>query len=656
MVVSIGYFSLLASIGVVLYSLVAIGFGIAKNSGNLIRSAEYGLLAKLGLVCVAYCSLTYAFAVDDFSTQFVAMHSSSDLPMFYKLTAVWGGMEGSLLLWETILSIFTVIVIVRYSKLNREILPYTVAILAAISLFLLFLLAGWSNPLEKLFPVPAEGNGLNPLLQNPGMIYHPPSLYIGYVGFSVPFAFAVGSLLRGKLDNRWILSTRRWTLFSWFFLTLGMVLGGEWAYLELGWGGYWAWDPVENASLLPWLTGTAFLHSVIVQEKRNTLKIWNMLLIIATFTLSILGTFITRSGVLNSVHSFAKSNIGPAFLFFIAFILIFTNIILKIRIPLLSSKTRPSDLFSKENSFLLNNILFTGMAFTVLYGTVFPLLAEGLADKKISIQAPFFNTIMLPLGMGTILLMGIAHILGWKKTSRRPLKTKMTLPALFATLCTVAIAALLPMTWEVPVAAWITLFTGTILLLELLQSNRSIHRSEKKSWASWMTKNRRKKGALIVHLAVVVMTVGFYGNFYNREASFSFSPGESRSFGGYLLKFAGIERFSEKNTRREGARIEVFQNGRSLGTLLPVKAYYPTSPQPMTEVAIRRSIREDLYLSLSSINQDGSATINAYVNPLVNLVWTGMVLICFGVLFCLSYKPIQLRKKAEGKRRKKDRR
>ena len=645
MVIDIGYFALLASIGVVLYSIAAAGVGIAKNSGNLIQSAHNALLAKFALVCIAYAALTYAFVTDDFSTRFVAMHSSTDLPLFYKITAVWGGMEGSLLLWETMLSAFTAIVIVRYSKSNSEILPHTVVILASISLFLLILLAGWSNPLDTLYPAPAEGNGLNPLLQNPGMIYHPPSLYIGYVGFSVPFAFALGSLLRGKLDNRWILTTRRWTLFSWFFLTLGMVLGGDWAYLELGWGGYWAWDPVENASLLPWLTGTAFLHSAIVQEKRNRLKIWNMLLIIATFTLSILGTFITRSGVLNSVHSFAKSNIGPAFLVFIAITLVVANILLKMRLPLLVSKARPTGFITKENSFLLNNILFTGMAFTVLYGTVFPLLAEGLADKKISIQAPFFNTIMLPLGLIMTGLMGISHILGWKRTSTLPLIKNMAVPAFAATLPTGAAVLLLPMTWQVPIAMWITLFTGTILVIELAQSNRTIHRHAKRAWTSWIFRNRRKKGGLILHLAVISITVGIYGNFYNQETSFSFSPGETKAFGDYLLKFDGIERFREHNTQREGVRVEVFQNGQSIGTLLPMKAYYPTSPQPMTEVAIRRSIREDLYLSLSSINQDGSATINAYINPLVNFVWAGMALICFGILFSLSHIPVQLRKR-----------
>ena len=643
MIINIGYFSLLASICVILYSLVALILGIAKDNDNLIQSAKYGLLAKFMLVMIAYGALTYAFAVSDFSTRFVAFHSSTDLPLFYKLTAVWGGMEGSLLLWELILSAFTAIVIVRYSKFNKDVLPYTILILSVISLFLLFLLVGWSNPLEKLFPIPMEGEGLNPLLQNPGMIYHPPSLYIGYVGFSIPFAFAMGSLLQGKLDNQWILTTRRWTLFSWLFLTLGMVLGGEWAYLELGWGGYWAWDPVENASLLPWLTGTAFLHSVIVQEKRNTLKIWNILLIVATFTLSILGTFITRSGVLNSVHAFAKSPIGPAFLVFVVVILIFSNLVLKFRISLLTSTPRPSGLLSKENSFLLNNIIFTGMAFTVLYGTVFPLLSEGLADKKISIQAPFFNTIMLPLGFIMALLMGLTHILGWKKTSNRLLIKNSIIPAIAATIITVAIVVMLPVTWEVPIAAWITAFTGVIILMELVGSNKSIRQTNDFSWFSILTRNRRKKGGLIVHFAIVLMLMGIFGNFYNVETSFSFSRGETKSFGDYGLTFSNIERYTEKNTRREGVRIAVSKNNRPIGTLMPVKAFYPTSSQPMTEVAIKRSLKEDLYLSLASINQDGSVTINAYINPLVNFVWAGMGLIFIGVLFSLSYKPVQFR-------------
>ena len=650
MFIDIGYFALLASVGLMLYAILALSLGIKYDKSELILSAKLSFIAKFILIAIAFASLTYAFIVDDFSIQFVALHSSSDLPIFYKMTAVWGGMEGSLLLWELILSFFTVCVIINYHKINRDVLPYSLIILGFISLFLIFLLVGWSNPLDRIFPAPSEGRGLNPLLQNPGMIYHPPSLYFGYVGFSIPFAFAIGSLLRGKLDNQWILSTRRWTLFSWFFLTLGMMLGGEWAYLELGWGGYWAWDPVENASLMPWLTGTAFLHSVIVQEKRNTLKIWNMLLIITTFTLSILGTFITRSGVLNSVHSFAKSNVGPAFLVFIFIILVFTMIVLKMRLPLLQSQSNSSDLMNKENAFLINNIVFTGMCFTVLYGTVFPLLAEGLADKKISIQAPFFNTIMLPMGLVTVFLMGISHLLGWRKTSKNMLFHNSKIPLVVSVGLTVLIGMVLSVTWEVVMLSWVIIFSGWVILSELVKSYLPLKRNQAelklsipKEIVSAFLRNNRKKGGLIIHLAIIIFAIGVSGNFYNQETSFTLMPDESKPFGDYSIKFEEIKSSKEGNTERYGAILKIFKQDQQITTLVPVKAYYPTSPQPMTEVAIHRTLPEDLYISLSSINENGSVTLSLFINPLINLIWISIVIIFIGVIFSFIYTPVQIK-------------
>ncbi|MBT4286092.1 MAG: heme lyase CcmF/NrfE family subunit [Deltaproteobacteria bacterium] len=654
MFINIGYFALLTSLGLMFYASLALTLGIKYDKNELILSAKLSFIAKFILIAVAFASLTYAFIVDDFSIQFVSLHSSSDLPLFYKITAVWGGMEGSLLLWELILSFFIVCIIINYHKINRDILPYSLIILSLISLFLLFLLVGWSNPLERVFPVPPEGRGLNPLLQNPGMIYHPPSLYLGYVGFSIPFAFAIGSLLRGKLDNQWILSTRRWTLFSWFFLTVGMMLGGEWAYLELGWGGYWAWDPVENASLMPWLTGTAFLHSVIVQEKRNTLKIWNMLLIITTFSLTILGTFITRSGVLNSVHSFAKSNIGPAFLVFIVITLIFTLIVLKTRLPLLQSQAKSSDLMNKENAFLINNIVFTGMCFTVLYGTVFPLLAEGLADKKISIQAPFFNTIMLPMGLITVFLMGISHLLGWRKTSKNMLFHNSKIPLGVAIGLTVLVGILLSVTWEVVLLSWVIVFSGWVILSELLKSYLPLKRkpaelklSIPKEIISAFLKNNRKKGGLIIHLAIIIFAIGVSGNFYSQETSFTLNLDERKQFGDYAIQFEEVKVSREHNTERYGAVLKIFKQNQQITTLVPVKAYYPTSPQPMTEVAIHRTIPEDLYISLSSINNNGSVTLSLFINPLINFIWISVVVIFIGVIFSFIYTPIQIKNKKE---------
>ncbi len=640
---------MLAAMALAFYSIIATILGISKNNQNLIQSGKNSLLIMFLMVLAAYLSLTYAFASDDFSVRFVAMHSSTDLPFYYKLTAVWGGMQGSLLLWQMILGFFTAVVVMRYRTTNHEILPHTMLVLSLISLFLLFLLVGWSNPFTRIFPVPAEGRGLNPLLQNPGMVYHPPSLYLGYVGFSVPFAFALGSLLRGKLDNNWILTTRRWTLFSWFFLTLGILLGANWAYIELGWGGYWAWDPVENASLMPWLTGTAFLHSVIVQEKRNGLKIWNMVLIFSTFLLSILGTFITRSGVLGSVHAFSRSNIGPAFLVFIAVVFVFSFSLLMYRQSRLVSESRSVSFFCKENSFLLNNIVFLVMTFTVLYGTVFPLLAEGLADKKLSIQAPFFNSIMTPLAIVMIILMGVTHLLGWKKTSTGPLIKNLAVPLLIAIVVMLLLTITAGASWQFFLLGLAAVFAGYIVIIEFVRSTRirSGHRQEsdgaKPSFLRSIILDKRRKGGLIIHLGIVFFAIGTCGNFFNQETSFTFAVGESKTFGRYTLVFQKIDRFQERNVRNEGIAIEVRQTGKTSRKITPVKSFYPTSPQPMTEVAIHRTLLEDLYVSLSSINQDGTATVVVYINPMVNFIWASMVLFLIGILYSLSYKPAQLR-------------
>jgi cytochrome c-type biogenesis protein CcmF len=541
-------------------------------------------------------------------------------------------------------------VIVRYKQVNREILPHTLIVLAMISLFLLFLLVGWSNPFVRGFPIPGEGMGLNPLLQNPGMVYHPPSLYLGYVGFSVPFAFALGSLLRGKLDNNWILTTRRWTLFSWFFLTVGILLGAQWAYIELGWGGYWAWDPVENASLMPWLTGTAFLHSVIVQEKRDGLKIWNMVLVIATFLLSILGTFITRSGVLGSVHSFSKSNIGPAFLAFIAVVFVFSLALLLFRQASLASSNQTAGFFCKENSFLINNIVFLVMAFTVLYGTVFPLLAEGLANKKLSIQAPFFNSIMTPLAIIMILLMGLTHFLGWKRTSSTKLVRNLLAPFIIALVSMSVLAYVINGELGFFLLGGVTVFSGCIVTIEFIQSIRvklkqQAERKEKKSLLLTLLGDRRRKGGLIIHFGIVLFAIGVCGNFFNQETSFSFVPGESKTVGRYELTFKEVKQFKRQNATNEGVAIEVTQNGETVASLLPVKSFYPTSPQPMTEVAIYRTLLEDLYISLSSLNEDGSATVIVHINPLVSFIWVSMILYFVGILYSLSHKPAQLKKR-----------
>ena len=390
----LGTIALMIALAACLYGTVVPHLGVRTNNWNLIRSAQNASIISFFLIAVASGVLIHALVVSDFSIFYVWRNSSVDMPMFFKVTAFWGGLEGSLLFWILVQSFFAMVVAFRYQYSNREIIPYVIATLNGILCFLLVLLLGWSNPLDLQATIPAEGRGLNPLLQHIAMVVHPPSLYLGFIGFSVPFAFAIAGMIRGKLDNEWVLTTRRWTLVSWYFLSMGLILGGQWAYEELGWGGFWAWDPVENAAFMPWLTGTAFLHSVMIQEKRNMLKIWNVVLIIITYGLTIIGTFLTRSGVVNSVHSFTQSEIGPAFLVFLAVVLVVGFALLFRRIQMLESEHKMEAVLCRENAFLAQNVIFVGMAFTVLLGTTFPLLAEAIRGTKLSIQAPFFNTIV----------------------------------------------------------------------------------------------------------------------------------------------------------------------------------------------------------------------------------------------------------------------
>ena len=462
----LGTIALMCSLALSLYGTAVPHLGVRSNNWNLVRSVQHASILSFLLITLASAVLLEALVSNDFSIQYVWGHSSRDLPLFYKITSFWGGLEGSLLFWVLVQSFFIMIVAFRYQYTNREIIPYVLATLNGIMSFLLVLLIVWSNPLESQAVIPQDGRGLNPLLQHPAMAIHPPSLYLGFIGFSIPFAFAMGGMMRGILDNEWVLTTRRWTLLSWYFLSAGLILGGQWAYEELGWGGFWAWDPVENAALMPWLTGTAFLHSVMIQEKRNMLKIWNVVLIIITYGLTIIGTFLTRSGVVNSVHSFTQSEIGPAFLVFLAVVLVVGFALLFRRIQMLESEHKMEAVLCRENAFLAQNVIFVGMAFTVLLGTTFPLLAEAIRGTKLSIQAPFFNTIMAPMGYVLFFLMGIGTVIAWRKSSKESLRRNFQNPMITATVGTIILAVFIPFHLEAFTIFWIAIFVTVTILIE----------------------------------------------------------------------------------------------------------------------------------------------------------------------------------------------
>ncbi len=650
----LGTIALMIALAACLYGTVVPHLGVRTNNWNLIRSAQNASIISFFLIAVASGVLIHALVVSDFSIFYVWRNSSVDMPMFFKVTAFWGGLEGSLLFWILVQSFFAMVVAFRYQCSNREIIPYVIATLNGILCFLLVLLLGWSNPLDLQATIPAEGRGLNPLLQHIAMVVHPPSLYLGFIGFSVPFAFAIAGMIRGKLDNEWVLTTRRWTLVSWYFLSMGLILGGQWAYEELGWGGFWAWDPVENAAFMPWLTGTAFLHSVMIQEKRNMLKIWNVVLIIITYGLTIIGTFLTRSGVVNSVHSFTQSEIGPAFLVFLAVVLVVGFALLFRRIQMLESEHKMEAVLCRENAFLAQNVIFVGMAFTVLLGTTFPLLAEAIRGTKLSIQAPFFNTIMAPMGYVLFFLMGIGTVIAWRKSSKGSLRRNFQNPMITATVGTIILAVFIPFHLEAFTIFWIAIFVTVTILIEV---GKAAHVKGKQLQAGPLVglihvfqRNQRRYGGLVIHLGVVLMFLGFAGTFFSEERDLTLEREEMIPLNAYYLKFTGVEEFQVRNATHRAAIIEVYdQDKQLLEVMKPAKSFYPTQPQPLTEIALRREFLKDLYLIFSSESGADSelVTIKTYVNPLVGWAWMALPVFTLGIGICLTYRPRSLTSRQE---------
>jgi len=650
----LGTIALMIALAACLYGTVVPHLGVRTNNWNLIRSAQNASIISFFLIAIASGVLIHALVVSDFSIFYVWRNSSVDMPMFFKVTAFWGGLEGSLLFWILVQSFFAMVVAFRYQYSNREIIPYVIATLNGILCFLLVLLLGWSNPLDLQATIPAEGRGLNPLLQHIAMVVHPPSLYLGFIGFSVPFAFAIAGMIRGKLDNEWVLTTRRWTLVSWYFLSMGLILGGQWAYEELGWGGFWAWDPVENAAFMPWLTGTAFLHSVMIQEKRNMLKIWNVVLIIITYGLTIIGTFLTRSGVVNSVHSFTQSEIGPAFLVFLAVVLVVGFALLFRRIQMLESEHKMEAVLCRENAFLAQNVIFVGMAFTVLLGTAFPLLAEAIRGTKLSIQAPFFNTIMAPMGYVLFFLMGIGTVIAWRKSSKESLRRNFQNPMITATVGTIILAVFIPFHLEAFTIFWIAIFVTVTILIEV---GKAAHVKGKQLQAGPLVgmihvfqRNQRRYGGLVIHLGVVLMFLGFAGTFFSEERDLTLEREEMVPLNAYYLKFTGVEQFQVRNATHRAAIIEVYdQDKQLLEVMKPAKSFYPTQPQPLTEIALRREFLKDLYLIFSSESGADSelVTIKTYVNPLVGWAWMALPVFTLGIGICLTYRPRSLTSRQE---------
>lgn len=644
----VGKIAIIVGLVIAVYTIGAAVYGARTKNWQALASARNGIFVIAGLTTIAVLILEWALITKEFRLQYVAEHVSSDQPLLYNISALWGGQEGSLLFWVWILAIFSAVVLIQNRSQNRELIPYVIAFLALTEGFFLTLLIFASGPFVLLDSAPADGTGLNPLLQNPGMFIHPITQYIGYVGFAVPFAFAMAALVTGKLSDVWIRTTRRWALVSWLFLSLGLLFGMRWAYVELGWGGYWGWDPVENAALIPWLTGTAYLHSVMIQEKRGMLKVWNLVLIMLTFILAILGTFLTRSGVVQSVHAFGVSTLGPYFLGFMGLVLISFLYLLYTRLDRLHEDNELDSVLSREASFLLNNLILVAAAFATLWGTLFPMISEVVTGNQISVAAPFFNQVNGPIFLALILLIGVCTLIGWRRASLENLIRNFTRPLIATAVLLVVILLLGIRDGYGLVAYGAAAFVLSTLGMEFYRGIVARRRqySEKPPLAVFnlVAKNRRRYGGYIVHVGVVLAAIGIAGStFYQVQTQQNLNPGQSVTLGSYVVRFDGLKMVPSQNHQAVSAQVSVLENGAPVGSLAPEKDYYPASQQWQTEVAVRSSLREDLYLILAGWGDDQSATLKVIINPLVTWLWIGFIVFISGTLIAMWPDPREAR-------------
>jgi cytochrome c-type biogenesis protein CcmF len=624
--------------------------GGLKNRPDLASSARHAVFAMCAALLVAVTALEWALFHHDFNVEYVAAYTSRNLPIFYTWSALYAGQKGSLLFWATVLAIFGSLALVLTPRRHRAFLPYVAAIVSLVASFFVSVMLFAANPFARLPYTPLDGNGLNPQLQNPGMVFHPPMLYLGYISITIPYAFAMAALLSKRLDADWLVAIRKWTLLSWLFLSIGICLGMWWAYVELGWGGYWAWDPVENASLLPWLTMTAFLHSVMIQEKRGMLKKWNLALIVGSWLLSIFGTFITRSGVISSVHSFTQSNVGYFFLFFLIAAATASFALYAARLPLLGAEATLESVVSREASFLFNNLLLVGIAFSVLWGTLFPILSELVQGTKVTVGPPFFNQVNIPLGLALLALTGIGPLVAWRRASLPNLRRQFAVPAAAGgfTFLVLALAGMRDL--YALMAIGLGAFVLATVVQEFARGTRARHRQYGEPYAlalgRLLARNRRRYGGYIVHTGIVILFIAFAGMAFKTETEVTLRPGESATIRSpygwtYTLTHLGISQYDALNRQVTAATLEVRRNGRRLGILTTEKRQHvdalgrPTF-QPSTEVGIRSDLREDLYVVLGGVvNGTEQAVFRFTINPLVWWVWYGGMVLALGGLIVM---------------------
>ena len=640
---SLGYYLLLAAFVVCAYAAAISVAGARRRSTALIESGTGAFYLITAIMLAASAVIVHAFVTGDYSIVYVQRYSDAALPLAFKLTSYWGGLDGSIMFWVTLLSLFGAVAVYVNRERHRELIPYVVAVISVVQMFFLSLMILHRNPFNTfLTENPTDGTGLNPLLQNFYMVIHPPTMYLGFVGLTIPFAFGMAALFTGHLDDSWLRAVRRWTMISWLFLTLGLGLGMIWAYEELGWGGYWAWDPVENAGLLPWFTATAFLHSVMVQERRGMLRVWNVSLVILTFFLTLFGTFMTRSGVVQSVHAFGEDPVLARMftVFMIATVVVAFGMVIY-RLPLLRARNEWESWASREAAFLLNNWILLFSAFFVLFATMFPTLSEAVTGERITVAPPFFNKWMVPIGLMMLLLTGIGPLLAWRKSALINLRDQFLIPAVSGVvLGGLAIALGVPV-WSSGVCF---AFGGFVLGTIGQEFWRGARVRQQTTGTDVFTalvglvgRNKRRYGGYLVHVGIVIMFLGFAGEGFKQQETVLLKPTQTVDIGDYTLRMDALRVTDDERKQAVTMHVTVFRDGAELTKMYPARWFFRKhEDQPTTEVAIRRSFAEDLYIVMPAFElADQSATVEVTVTPLVNWVWIAFGVIAIGTLIAL---------------------
>lgn len=634
--VSLGRGALQLAPVLALYAIVIGPLGDRFKRPDWILSARNALYAVTGLLLLASLALVYAFLTKDYSVFYVYQNMRNSQSLLYTWTAFWGGNAGSLLFWATSLGILSAIAVTAHWRTQYRLMPYVISVLMFIALFFLLLLVFVASPFKRLDFIPPDGLGLNPLLRDPGMAIHPPLLLGGYMSMSIPYAFAMAALLTGQLDASWIRATRRWTLTAWGILSMGLIFGSWWAYRVLGWGGYWGWDPVENVALIPWLSASAYVHSVIVTEKRDMFKVWTMVLVILAFALSIFGTFIVRSGVITSVHSFAQSSVGPWFFSFLGLILILSFVALVYRLPQLESRRELDSLVSRESGFLFNNVLFLGIIFTTMVGVLFPMISELFQGIQITVGPPYYNQVNGPVLLMLIALMGIGPLLPWRNVTMPQLIKRFRWPVAMLLATLLILGAILRTTWPV-VAFAVCAFTLTSLVQEFVQGINARRAATGESWLvaplRLVGRARRRYGGYFVHVGMVLIAFGIIGSsFFNLEEGVTLALGETAEIGRYSLTYTGLDFDMQPDREVVSAGLQVARNGTPWTVMAPGKRFLEGfEDQPVSNIGIRYGLVEDLYIVLTGWEAQ-SATFYVFVNPLVSWIWIGGFVLVLGGL------------------------